>query len=793
MTKFFLLLSLCFLQLTSSSQIIIAPTGLTVELLRAPNQAVITDSEPEFGWIFPQRLISQTAYQILVSSSNSLLSEGKTDLWNSGKITSKKSINNSYRGKKLQPNSEYWWKVKVWGTNGIESEYSQPQQFNTGNFNRPKNEWTGQSNWVQLETGKWVAENRQMATFTKIEPAIFKQSNKNSWFADFEKAAFATLEFSATSEKENCKIEIFLGERKNKDYTVHKKPGVSNIGFYKVEIDLKKGTHLYRVEIPRHDAKYPHSQKLAPFNPEVLPFRYAELNAENGVIINHVKQLALFYYFDDKASDFKSPDNNLNRVWDLCKYTLKATPFLGVYCDGNRERMPYEADSYIQQLGQYSVDREYSAARYTTAFLLSHASWPTEWQMHTVMMAREHLMQTGDTEFIESVYEDLQKKTLIALAREDGLISTRTGKVTPGFLKSIYYNGDNFRDIIDWPKGTPKGKKQAGNAGPTPEGERDGYVFTDYNTVVNAFHFYSLKCMEDIAGALGKTEDKSFYKKQSEIVRESVMKNMFDAKTGIFVDGIGTDHSSLHANMFPLAFNLVPEKQIKSVARFIKTKGMACSVYGAQYLLEALYNAGEAEYALELMTSEKKRSWMNMLNVGSTMTTEAWDEYYKPNLTWNHAWGAAPGNIIPRRLMGIQPLEPGFKTFMVNPQPVGLENIEIIIPTIRGSIQCNLMASDTEWQMELSIPGNSKALVLLPSELSKIVVNKNILLPDSEIHYLGMSRNMISLKSGNYKISAKNSYFAPLKKFRNICLKFVPLHRGVTEIAIILETKKMPF
>ena len=34
-----------------------------------------------------------------------------------------------------------------------------------------------------------------------------------------------------------------------------------------------------------------------------------------------------------------------------------------------------------------------------------------------------------------------------------------------------------------------------------------------------------------------------------------------------------------------------------------------------------------------------------MIEVGSTMTLEAWDAKYKPNLTWNHAWGAAPANI----------------------------------------------------------------------------------------------------------------------------------------------------
>ena len=233
------------------------------------------------------------------------------------------------------------------------------------------------------------------------------------------------------------------------------------------------------------------------------------------------------------------------------------------------------------------------------------------------------------------------------------------------------------------------------------------------------------------------------------------MEKMFDKELGIFVDGIGTDHSSLHANMFPLAFNMVPEENIKTVAEFIKTKGMVCSVYGAQYFLEALYNAGEAEYALNLMTSDGKRSWMNMLNVGSTMTTEAWDEYYKPNLTWNHAWGSAPGNIIPRRLMGIQALDPGYKTFTVNPQPGGLENLEIKIPTIRGSIQCTLKSNNNLWEMDLSVPGNSEAFVLIPSELSNLLVNGENFTPASRISYLGMSRNLLRLKGGNYQISAE--------------------------------------
>lgn len=113
--------------------------------------------------------------------------------------------------------------------------------------------------------------------------------------------------------------------------------------------------------------------------------------------------------------------------------------------------------------------------------------------------------------------------------------------------------------------------------------------------------------------------------------------------------------------MFPLCFGLADVKRAQSVADFVKTRGMACSVYGSQFLMDGLYEAGEADYALQLLTSDAERSWYNMIRVGSTISLEAWDDKYKPNQDWNHAWGAAPANIIPRRLMGVVPTEPGFR------------------------------------------------------------------------------------------------------------------------------------
>ena len=751
------LLFLSLLALCGFAQTLPAPEGLTVDFLRAPDQAVITNARPGLAWIFPQSGIRQSAYRIMVASSPFLLEEGKADLWDSGKINSKESVNIKYAGAPLEDYSIYWWQVKVWSKGGMESAYSKAQQFNTGSFDRSDIDYPGQSRWIELEADHWVSEDKQCAVFNKIGP-VSMVGDRKKLFVDFGRSAIGILEFTATSERSELPVIVHMGERKFKDNEVHKNPGKSNIGYEMVRMKLKKGTHRYTVRIAQREIKgYLHSQKLAPHYPEVMPFRYVEIIGDlTGFTMEELQQGGLFYYFDEDASLFHCSSKNLNAVWDLCKYTQKATPFLGVYADGNRERMPYEADAYIQQMSHFATDREYSISRYTINFLLDHASWPTEWQMHMVLMAWEYYMQTGDVDLLKNRYEDIRRKSLVGLTDDSGLISTRTGKKTREFLNSIDYPGtpEKFRDIVDWPHGASKGKNSGSHRSPMEGGETDGYVFTDYNTVVNAFHNRCLVLMSRIAEAVENREDQAFFTDRAVEHQKIFLSTFFNREKGIFVDGESTGHSSLHANMFPMAFDMVPEEHINSVADFIKSRGMACSVYGAQYLLEALYKAGEAGYALDLMTSEDKRSWLNMIRVGSSMTTEAWDEAYKPNLTWNHAWGSAPANITARKLMGIEPIEPAFKKIRISPQPGYLDHTTIRVPTIRGPVEIDLKTKEDRWEMDISIPGNAEAEVWLPERFSEVIVNGKGKSSAGRIRYSGGNRNMYGLSGGKYKLEA---------------------------------------
>ncbi len=754
----FSLMLLLFAVCLANSQMLPAPDELTTEYLRAPHKAVITSENPRFAWVFPQEGIEQHSFRVLVASSVFLLHEGKADAWDSGKVNSKRSVNITYNGKPLRKNTEYWWQVKVWSATGQESQYSIPQKFLTAEQTNELNSYLTTSNWVEVAADQWYTKNRQSASFESITPVLTHTNDKGNLFADFGKAAFATLGLTIDNDHPGNTVTIHLGERCNNDKTVHKEPGVSNIAYHKTTIKLLEGKHYYQVTFPqRPPSYYLHTQDLADHYPEVIPFRCAEIAGKQGTFsISNLQQLALFYYFDDDASHFHSSNQNLNQVWDMCKYTLKATPFLGVYADGNRERMPYEADAYIQQLGHYAVDREYSISKYTLHFLLDHASWPTEWHMHTLLMAWEYYMQTGDVELLDERYDDLRRKTLIDLTEKNGLISTRTGKVTEEFLRSVNFPGQvgQFRDIVDWPHGPTPGQKQRNSQSPLPGGETDGFVFNDYNSVVNAFHYRSLIIMAGIASATGNREDHAFFTEQAATHLEAFYSVFFDETTGLFTDGESTSHHSLHANMFPLAFDMVKEEHIPAVVRFIKSRGMACSVYGAQYLLEALFNAGEAQHATDLMVTEDKRGWINMIRAGSTMTTEAWDEYFKPNLTWNHAWGAAPANIIPRKLLGIEPTSPSFETFRIAPQPANIDTLNMNLPTLRGNITCKLISAPKKWSMEISIPGNSDAELLIPLIFSSVADQNGVMNPIGKTRLNMQEYQVFRIKSGVHRIEA---------------------------------------
>lgn len=545
-------------------------------------------------------------------------------------------------------------------------------------------------------------------------------------FADFGQDAYGTLEVTFRVPPPAGKYVVRLGEKLSADGTIDRKPPGS-VNYREIQLVPREGRRVYKLEIPGKPAhRNPVAVKMPSQIGEVTPFRYAEVEGLAGSLTGaSLIQLAAHAPFNEAASDFQSSDPTLNAVWNLCKQTMKATTAFGVYIDGERERTPYEADTYINLLSHYACDLDPRVARATFVRLLDHPTWPTEWGLQMPMIAEADCEATGDPVLAADYYETLKTRLLARKTRADGLLVASA--------------------IVDW----PPAERDGYNGGVVDPREKR-QVGPMVNTVANAFYFGALQSMARLASAIGKQSDASMFSQKADNVRAAFNAVFLEPARGIYTDGEGSTHASLHANMFPLAFGLVPPDREKGVADFVQSRGMACSVYGAQYLLEALYRAGRADAALALLTSHSMRSWWHMLDLGSTLTLEAWDASVKPNLTWNHAWGAAPANIIARYVLGVKPLAPGYTRALIAPQPGSLEWMHGKVPTPHGPIEVGWKRG--ERRLDIQIPQGVTATVELPLGMAAgdfVNVNGKFVKPAREQGHLTIQ----NLPPGRYAIA----------------------------------------
>lgn len=668
-----------------------APTGLLVDLLAMPEKTTIASEQPSLGWIYtaPEGGAKQAAYELVVSSSPQKAAAGEGDVWASGKVESPQSLGVEYAGPPLERGGKYAWCVRVWDAAGGEaSPWSAPQSFAVDASGPAPG-----ARSVYRSSGNPFAGRYRPAFDTEVCPVKVTDKGGGRYFLDFGRAGFGYLALKLDGKFSGKSVEVRFGEKAKGD-EVDMSPGGS-IRASKTSVPLADGAKTYEARPPKTTFPgFAHPIDVTPWAGDVTPFRYAEVfGAPVKITADNARQMLLHVPFDDRAASFRSSNPALDAVWGLCAYSIKATSFCGAYVDGDRERTPYEADAYINQLGHYGTDREYTTARYTYEYLLDHPTWPTEWRLHFPLMAWSDYLYTGDKRAMEANYDSLKKQLFLDWERPaDGLFQSRT-------------EGDP-RDIVDW-----------------PANERDGYELTPMNTVVNAFHYNALRLMAKIAGALGKEADRADFTARAERLRASFDKTFWDGSK--YKDGEKARHASAHANFFPLALGLVPPERVRPVVSFLKTKRMAPSVYGAQYLLEGLFESGEDDYALALMADNSpgyERHWWNMMKEGSTVTMEAWGAAAKPNLDWNHAWGAAPANIIPRYVLGVRPLEPGFGRIEIAPHlgtgsaSAGLTKVEGRVPTVRGPVTVSAANSPASFQLLVETPGNTVARVLVPTK-----------------------------------------------------------------------------
>ncbi|HZM75101.1 MAG TPA: family 78 glycoside hydrolase catalytic domain [Candidatus Limnocylindrales bacterium] len=98
------------------------------------NPLGVDAARPRFGWKLnsatPQQL--QGAFQVIVASTSVLAGSNTGDVWDSGRVAAATSVDVEYAGPALVSLRRYFWRVRVWDSQGRVSAWSATQTFEMG-------------------------------------------------------------------------------------------------------------------------------------------------------------------------------------------------------------------------------------------------------------------------------------------------------------------------------------------------------------------------------------------------------------------------------------------------------------------------------------------------------------------------------------------------------------------------------------------------------------------------------------------------------------------------------------
>lgn len=413
-------------------------------------------------------------------------------------------------------------------------------------------------------------------------------------------------------------------------------------------------------------------QKYRPYQRRA--FRYMKLTFNNSM--QPVRVYGVYveterYPFEYRGG-FRCSDEMLNRICRTSIFTVQQNAQEHYEDCVMREKMQWLADARVMSLVSYWNFGDYRLSRKAIRQFfciqqengLIPAAGPqamdsptVDFAEHFVMMLHEYWMFTGDLELIREYADQLRRimDFFAGLEDADGLINMD--------------RADGAGLFLDWARIDKRERVM----------------------IVNCMYYDALRCVADLLEAL-EEKDAPGYRKKAETVRKQILECFWDEKYQLFCDCAGkfgrSESFSEQSNLCAVFSHVLSGEKAGEIIRRISDERYSDpmeKIRGAFYLslaLPGLFENGAGEKALSRIRS----FWGEMLRRGATAWWETFDpdtpqscipDLFSANSATSyisyipcshcHGWGAGPAYLLPRYVLGIEVLEPGFKKIRIRP------------------------------------------------------------------------------------------------------------------------------
>lgn len=379
------------------------------------------------------------------------------------------------------------------------------------------------------------------------------------------------------------------------------------------------------------------------------------------------------------SGSFTCQDEKLNTLWQKSLRTLYVTMRDNFMDCPDRERAQWWGDVTNEMaMSMYALDAD-ALLLYQkgVASMLGHIDSSTN-VLQTVVPCSDsyhelpaqqlagicgfwtYYLYTGDREFLHAVYDASVHYVHLWELGDDGLVEHRAGSW----------------DWMDW----------GSNA--------------DTTAIENAWYYYALSCIRNMAGVLGKDDgDLSDRMRRIEAGYETLWTKKGYKSGGV----IRTDD---RANALAVLSGLAGKEKYEAVAGVLENT-FNSSPYMEYYVLEALCRMDRYDAARSRML--KRYDAM----IGEDYST-LWEHWVKVEGTSNHAWSGGPLVIMSKYFAEIRPVKAGYAEFIIKPQLTQPDTVTCVVPSVKGMIRVSEYKTENAFVLDALVPANTTAQICIP-------------------------------------------------------------------------------
>lgn len=437
-------------------------------------------------------------------------------------------------------------------------------------------------------------------------------------------------------------------------------------------------------------------------------------------------------YNTDFSGKFTSSDDLLVKYWDKAVRTLYVN-MRDTYMDcPERERAQWTGDAVNEALQAY-YSLSTSSHALTKKWLHEIVGWQkANGQLFAPVPAGNwtkelscqvlstigyyglwsYYMHTGDKQTLADLYDGVKRYLSIWQTEDNGLVKFRAGEWQWG----------------DWGSNI------------------------DIVLIHNVLYYHAVKGMYNSAIVLNKTSDAEQYKNWMEKFRKSFNETYWNGSAYRHTDYTGATDDRVQA--LAAVIGISDKNQYPEILNTLK-KEFHASPYMEWYVIKALFDMGYSDFALERFRS---RFGNDVNNEECTTLPEIWGMQGSVN----HAWTGGVLTVLAQSLCGVKPIEPGFKTFQIIPQPGDVNKASLSFPSVGGTIETSYEKTSNSFVLNAEVPNGTESILGIENGYSQIKLNGKVIWKNGKYKESGSFVPVtevdgfvkFKVKSGDWKVVA---------------------------------------